>query len=651
MQYFDISNRRYLGCKKKLLPFLDDIINANTKNCSTFLDIFGGTGVVSEYFNSRFKILVNDTLVSNFYSYQCFLSDIEINREKIEDILNYYNRVSPDKENYYSINFKNTYLNEVNLKKVGFIRDHIDLLFDSGKINERERAILITSLLYAIDKIANTVGHYDAFRKNGDLDKCLILSYPNLTDSNSGNKIFNEDANSLSKRVSADICYIDPPYNSRQYCDAYHFLENVAGNLKNEVFGTACKMDRSALKSDYCKANAKEAFRDLINNLNCKYILLSYSNTAKKANARSNAKIDDEDILEILNKKGITKVFTTEFNPFSTGKTHLDDYQERVFFCTVGDFNSTESECDNAFCEKEIVQSPLNYTGGKFRLLDQIKKKFPSDIDVFYDVFCGGFNVGSNMEAKKIVGIDKGKELISLLKFLQKQDYYDLVSQIESCIEFYNLSNSYENGYEFYGCNSANGLGSFNKTGFLRLRDDYNHDKSDLLFLLLIFFSFNNQIRFNRQGDFNLPVGKRDFNKRIRLKLKGFINNIKDGHTTFECMDFRDIDLGSIEQNSFLYFDPPYSLGDASYNESNLWSMQDDCDLMDFLDRCNDHGLRFAMSNVVEHKGQQNIPLINWVIDNQYNMEFIDCSYHNASYHGKHKSMSSVTKEVLILNY
>lgn len=65
---------------------------------------------------------------------------------------------------------------------------------------------------------------------------------------NENNQIYCEDSNQLVKKITADLVYIDPPYNSRQYCDAYHFLENVALNNKPEVFGTARKMDRSNLK-------------------------------------------------------------------------------------------------------------------------------------------------------------------------------------------------------------------------------------------------------------------------------------------------------------------------------------------------------------------------------------------------------------------
>lgn len=111
------------------------------------------------------------------------------------------------------------------------------------------------------------------------------------------NQGFNEDANRLVKRIRDDLVYIDPPYNSRQYCDTYQLLENVARWGKPEVSGVARKRDRRSLKSRYCTREARDAFAALIQNIRAGYILFSYKNIAKKGNDRSNAKISDEDIL------------------------------------------------------------------------------------------------------------------------------------------------------------------------------------------------------------------------------------------------------------------------------------------------------------------------------------------------------------------
>jgi adenine-specific DNA-methyltransferase len=143
------------------------------------------------------------------------------------------------------------------------------------------------------------------------------------------------DANILAPKITCDLAYLDPPYNSRNYCDAYHLLENVARWEKPKVEGIARKMDRSTMKSDYCKVTANESLEDLVDKLNCRYILLSYNNNGQKLQIRSNAKICDDEIMRILNKRGLVKVFTTDFKPFSAGRGENVGNQERLFLCDV----------------------------------------------------------------------------------------------------------------------------------------------------------------------------------------------------------------------------------------------------------------------------------------------------------------------------
>lgn len=187
-----------------------------------------------------------------------------------------------------------------------------------------------------MDKIAKTCGHYDAYRKSAEFDKPLELLVPLAeVHNNPCNQCYNVDANELVKSLSVDLVYIDPPYNSRQYCDAYHLLENVARWEKPKVFGVARKMDRTKLKSKYCTRSATEAFEKLIRDITAKYILLSYNNMAEKGNDRSNAKISDDDIMRILKNKGTVKVFSESYKPFTTGKSDIPENKERLFLCTV----------------------------------------------------------------------------------------------------------------------------------------------------------------------------------------------------------------------------------------------------------------------------------------------------------------------------
>jgi len=331
--YFQLQNRRYLGNKYKLLGFIEDIISEKCGKINSFCDIFAGTGVVGDRFNdSEIKIISNDFLSANFVCLQAFLGTSTDVREDISQKIEQLNKLPSEEENYFSKHFGGTYFSEENAKKIGTIREKIDIISE----NDNEKSILICSLLYAMDKVANTVGHYDAFRKDLDMTQPIKLLIPNIDHlNNKNNEIYKEDANALIRKISCDVLYIDPPYNSRQYSDAYHLMENLAEWKKPKVIGIAKKMDRTHIKSAYCLKNATHSFEDLINNANCKHILLSYNNTGDSKDGRSNARMSDNDILRILNNKGDVEIFEKDYKAFTTGKSNGDNNAERIFYCKV----------------------------------------------------------------------------------------------------------------------------------------------------------------------------------------------------------------------------------------------------------------------------------------------------------------------------
>ena len=640
-----INNRRYLGNKYKLLDFIKGTVEKECKGITTVADIFAGTGSVASAFSDK-KLITNDLLYFNHVCHIAWFGAEKYDEEKIENLICYYNAIKPNEENYMSLNFADTFFSLEDCRKIGFIREDIEINYKEKKINTRERAILITSLLYAMDKIANTCGHYDAYIKGASFDKHLELSIPLASNNNNeNNQCYNEDSNQLVERIEADLVYIDPPYNSRQYCDAYHLLENVAKWEKPEVKGVALKMDRTSLKSDYCTSSATKAFEDLISKITAKYILLSYNNMAEKGNGRSNAKISDDDIMRILSRKGKVKVFSEDYKAFSAGKSNITDNQERLFLCECYDYS-----------QKEVIQSPLNYTGGKFKLLPQILPHFPQDVECFIDLFCGGGNVGINAPCNKVIFNDNNSLLrfvFGTFKNMDKQATFELIDNI---IEKYGLSNTEKYGYEYYGCNSAEGLAKYNSEAFLKLREDFNRNTNldynyYITLFVLIVYAFNNQIRFNRKGEFNLPVGKRDFNKKMREKLSSFIDRLKSGDYKFESYDFRELPNEDWNDKTFVYVDPPYLITCATYNEQDGWNETLEKELLNYLDNLHERGIRFALSNVLHSKGKENKILIEWINNNigKYRVIYLDYTYSNSNYQTKDRT--SKTDEVLIVNY
>lgn len=651
---FNIGNRRYLGSKARLLNFISEVVKENCDNINTFADIFAGTGNVAFRFNNlNTKVIVNDILKSNFYTYEAFFGGEEIDIDKIRKLIDKYNSLESSEADYFTANFADTFFSKHNCMRIDYIRNDIEKQYLDNIVNSREKAYLITSLLYSMDRIANTVGHYDAFRAHGDLNKELRLELLDLlpNEVNKDNECYSMNANDLVKEIKADIVYIDPPYNSRQYCDAYHLLENVAVWNKPKVFGTARKMDRSNLKSKYCMRSAPKEFDDLIQNINARYILVSYNNMGNKGAGRSQAKISDEDIINSLSKRGKIKIFETDFQQFTTGKSNIEDHKERLFLCFVGE-KSTVSKVDNDVNDG-LIKSPLNYTGGKYKLLPQLIEKFPSKIGTFVDLFGGGFNVGANIKADSIVYNDKSKDLSKIVKLFCKHSSFEIIDEIDQIIEKYNLSKTFINGYEYYNCDSESGVGKYNKPYYEKLRTDYNvYEKDDdykyIMLLTLIIFAFNNQIRFNSKGEYNMPVGKRDFNSRVRRNLKEFVNRMNSLDVKIQHKEFDKINIINLK-DPFVYCDPPYYLGNASYNESNGWTEKDEDRLLNYLNILNENNIKFALSNVIEHKGMVHTKLKEWIEDNHYNLIYIKSNYSNSNYHLKNKD--AVTREVLITNY
>ena len=300
----------------------------------------------------------------------------------------------------------------------------------------------------------------------------------------------------------------------------------------------------------------------------------------------------------------------------------------------------------------EIVKSPLNFTGGKYKLLPQLVPLFPSDISTFVDLFCGGCNVGVNVTAKKIICNDIDSNLIGLFSFFKGKSYDDLLPKIQEVINKFNLSNSEKNGYSFYNCNSANGLGNFNRTGFLNLRETFNtlsksNENYYLYLYILIVYAFNNQIRFNSDGEFNLPVGKRDFNLQMQNKLKNFLSALETKNISFSNYYFSDIKIPELSEKDFVYADPPYLITCATYNEKS-WNEDEEKKLLSYLDELSKNKIRFALSNVLSTDNKINTILQAWLNERKYNCHHLDFSYKNSNYHKKNIAK---TDEVLITNY
>ena len=281
-------------------------------------------------------------------------------------------------------------------------------------------------------------------------------------------------------------------------------------------------------------------------------------------------------------------------------------------------------------------KSPLNYIGGKYKMLPKISQFFPEHINIMYDLFAGGCDVCTNVTASEIYANDINYFVINIYKTFQQMDIDSLLYAIDSTIEEWNLN-------------------MHDDDGFLKLRRHYNDTpieiRNPIELYTLVCYSFNYQFRFNNSHGFNNPFGRNrsSFNATMRKNLVTFHRKIKNIH--FSSKNFQEIDLSFLSADDFIYADPPYRITTASYNDGKRgfegWNVKDDLKLFNLLDNLNNNGVKFALSNVIEHKGYQNEELISWM--SQYIVHEMSYNYNNSNYRAQNKNF--ITREVLITNY
>lgn len=283
--------------------------------------------------------------------------------------------------------------------------------------------------------------------------------------------------------------------------------------------------------------------------------------------------------------------------------------------------------------KKQCVKSPLNYTGGKSKLLPQILPLFPDKVGTFIDLFCGGCNVGSNVNADKVIYNDYMSQIIELFKNWKDNNLDDTIQYIETQIEKFNLTKQ-------------------NQEGFLELRKQYNEHRDIRDLFVLVAYAFNHQIRFNSKGEYNMPFGKdrSEYNKNMKTNLINFITRIQEQDSTFLNKSFDELNVEELTKDTFVYADPPYLITVASYNENGGWNEQMEYKLLEYLDKCTENGIKFALSNVLEMNDKSNDILKKWAQEKGYNIHHLNYTYGNCNYHKLDKTVG-LTDEVLITNY
>lgn len=657
---------RFIGSKIQLLNEIDNFIQESIqfKNGMTFCDIFSGSSSVARYLKKKYRIISND--IMNF-SYILQSATIELEKipdfiklkkylslNTIEEIFKYFEETDSailmknfnitESElfifNNYTPNSKENrmYLSEENGKRIDIIRISLNTLLKKEIISQKEFTYLLACLIEGIPFISNISGVYGAYLKHWDKRALNSFMFEKLEIINNGlkNKSYNQDAHELIYKIEGDILYLDPPYNNRQYLPNYHLLETVSKYDYPKIKGVTGIRDYSKQISRFCrKKEVKEALSQIIKEAKFKYIVMSYS---------TDGILLEEEIEKIFKTYGIPETFKKsvpiQYRKYkSIHEQKNRDLHELLFFIEK-DINALDKKVIPKNENKKIfIKCPFNYIGGKYKLIDQLFEYFPRNISTFIDLFGGGFNVGINIEAKKIIYNDQITPLVDLFKYLKNNPIEESISYIERTIE-------------------ENKINKVDKESFLRFREKYNLSltKNPLDFYILICFSFNYQIRFNNSGEYNCPHGtnRSCFSRTLKNRLITFVKRMQEENIVFTNKDFLDINFNNLDEGTFVYCDPPYLITKGSYNDGNRgfknWTTTEEVQLLNMLDKLNELGIKFALSNVLEHEGKENILLNEWLNKRDYNIIDINSSYKNSNYRKKNKE-NSESREVLIINY
>lgn len=648
---------RFIGSKTNLLKNIDMVISENTTgNENVFCDIFSGTGAVARYFKPRYEVHSNDVL---HFSYVIQKATVENNikpsfpklrnigisdpfkflEETQIQILNY------NDDNYFITknytphsNCERMYVSNKNAARIDFIRNTIEAWKNENLLTELEYYYLLAGLIEGVPSISNITGTYGAYLKHWDKRTFndLEMARLDVIDNQRKNKSYNKDANKLIRELSGDILYLDPPYNSRQYAPNYHLLETISKYDYPEIHGVTGMRTYDDLKSPFCiKNEVSDAFEDLVSKAQFSNIVMSYSTDGLMAS---------DEIEKILKKYGIEesyKMYSIPYRQYMNKKTkQTKSLNEYIFYIKkdipikhMFDFIGTSTGIKFITADtKKYIKSPMNYIGGKYKLLPQILPYFPKYIGTFVDLFSGGCNVAINVNANKIICNDINKKIIELFETFQNTELPQILYQINMRISEYNLSKE-------------------NEEGFKAFRDYYNATQNPIDLYTLTCYSFNYQFRFNNDLEYNNPFGRNrsQFSVNMEHNLISFVSKLQKSNIEFSSKDFTQISLDSLTPEDFIYCDPPYLITTGTYNDGNRgfkdWKEEQEYALYDYLDNANKRGIKFALSNVIEHKGKTNETLLEWA--KKYKIIDLNYNYSNSSYNTK----KGESREVLIINY
>jgi adenine-specific DNA-methyltransferase len=347
---------RYIGNKESLLEKIHQVMQSKRINGDSFFDFFAGTSSVSKYFKKLdYQIYSSDLMYFSFVLQKAYISNNEnlkfdkllkkINFQSLSlftpplnIIIEYLNQIEPTNgfisQNYTpsgtsDLEIPRMYFSDENGQIIDAIRQKIEVWKTEKTINEYEYFVLLACLIETVPFYANISGVYAAFHKKWDSRalKRMILRPVEFIINNKENFSFNQNSTDLLPHVVADIFYLDPPYNQRQYAPNYHILETIARYDNPIIKGVGGLRDYQNQKSKFC--NAKSAIQELdkiANEGQFKSLILSYN---------TEGIMKQENIISTLKKYGKVELIEFDYLRFksnSNGENSNKKFiQEQLF--------------------------------------------------------------------------------------------------------------------------------------------------------------------------------------------------------------------------------------------------------------------------------------------------------------------------------
>lgn len=616
---------RYLGSKESLIePIIQLLADKGLLQRNlVFFDAFCGMGSVSDAVKTSFDhIIINDALkcssiftLGKLYANECTFERLGFNPF---DFFNADNSVRHDFifNNYSPGGSDRMYFSAENAERIDFFRYQIEEWKNQELFTEHEYIYILACLMESVSDVSNTAGVYGAFLKHWDSRAVKPIAF-NKIDSNDGIcqsvEYHNDKIENIIGNINCDVLYLDPPYTQNQYGTQYHLLETLILNDNPIISKVTGSRPTGPMRSDWSKMyHAHILFDKVVAETRASHIILSYNNDGF---------MSKEFIESTLKRYGVEESYeclVVDYKKYNNTKCQgANGHQEYLFYIEKKPMADV------------VVESPLNYTGSKSKMVDIIKQHLPElPFRTLIDAFGGGFNVGINIPSNKIIYNDINPFVEGLIKSFST-DIYAYLMFVSKLINKYKLSSN-------------------NKDGYLALRKKYNeipiNKRDPRMLYTLILYGFQQQIRFNTSHEFNNPAGSRWFNECLLSKFITFarcsrIKNIEYCNVSFEKL------IERVTPDTLVYADPPYRSTLGVYNDGKRgfegWTIHHEHNLCMFLDHIHELGSRFMLSYVLRVNDFYNEDVAIWATNNHYNI--IDINIPQGRYNNR--------REVLITNY